>query len=94
VVQYVPSKVIAIKIGHKESVFANRNMTNVSVIDQTAQVKYTAKILLQYTFKYPVYVCTLMDNINPTLKVPQAQSLLVKPAAAFSNSMAISKTGS
>jgi hypothetical protein len=37
---------------------------------------------------------TLTDTINPTLNVLQAQSLLVKPAAAFTDPIAISKTGS
>jgi hypothetical protein len=37
---------------------------------------------------------TLMDTINITLKVLHVQSMLVKPAAGFSDPMAISKTGS
>jgi hypothetical protein len=36
----------------------------------------------------------LTDTINLKLKVPQAQSLLVKLAAGFSDPKAIGKTGS
>jgi hypothetical protein len=36
--------------------------------------------------------CTLTVTINPTLKVPPEQALVVKPAAGFSDPMTISKT--
>jgi hypothetical protein len=49
-------------------------------------------LVLKY-FYFCIPGGTLTETINPTLKVLQAQSFLVKPAAAFSDPTAVSKTG-